>query len=351
MKKIKNLTFFSILPVLFLFFFIIQMPTSFVKKIRIKMLETMIPLQRGFQKVLFFFPSQEVVTQLCEEKALKEKMATVLLLSEMETEKLKTQSNVAEECFLQLKEERFITDLSEAIASRVIFREIRSYNNAIWIDRGTSSNDACGREIIAVNSPVLSNGVLVGVVDEVFENYSRIRLITDKKLTPSVRALRGGSQERYILFNLLMALENVHNLFSVDKNKNHHLITMMESLEKEIASNNLRSCLLAKGELKGSLVSSMRCPSLLIEGVGFNCQFEEDWDQKDPNILNTNDLLITTGLDGIFPPNIPVAVVTKVKNIKNGELFYNIEAKLLATDIFFLQNVSVLPSKKFTLCH
>ncbi|PCI77663.1 hypothetical protein COB21_02795 [Candidatus Aerophobetes bacterium] len=313
MEKIKRVSVTSILPLLLLFFLMFQMPTALVKKIRRGMLHTMIPLQRMVGRSALFSFSNSVT--------------------------LEQESTYLDSPF---KGDVLYQESSDAIAAQVVFRSFRSYSHCIWIDIGSQTNDDLGRACVEVNSPVLSKGVLVGVVDEVCPHVSKVRLITDKKFSPSVRALRKGDQERYLLFNLKQALENLKGLADPGS-KREKFSTLITSIEK--SSSGLEpSCLLGKGELQGSVSHSIQAPSLLVKGVGFNYK-EGSMEASHDARMRLSDLLVTTGLDGIFPQGIPVAVVTKVDSQTSHEPFYAIEARLLAEHIFNLQYVTVLPSK------
>ncbi len=60
-------------------------------------------------------------------------------------------------------------------------------------------------------------------------------------------------------------------------------------------------------------------------------------------ILRENDLLITSGLDGIFPPGLHVGRVINIKPLKPGGYSYDLEATPSAGDLADLTFVYVLP--------
>ena len=64
-------------------------------------------------------------------------------------------------------------------------------------------------------------------------------------------------------------------------------------------------------------------------------------------LIQAGDLLITSGLDGVFPPGIPVAIATKIASLKEGSYSYELEAKPAAGDLNDLQSVFVLPPLGF----
>lgn len=199
----------------------------------------------------------------------------------------------------------------EAIPARVIFRSPSTWSSSLWLNVGTAYNHTSGRTIIAKNSPVVVGASLVGVVDYVGEHQSRVRLITDSGLTPSVRAQRG-----------------------------EHLF-------------------LAKGELHGSSKPLWRSCGDHLQGVGFNFDFaDEEGPARDLRsgapigvaskesaipILKVQDLLVTTGMDGVFPAGLHVAEITKIRLLKEGDYYYELEAKPTAGNLQELSLVFVMP--------
>jgi cell shape-determining protein MreC len=196
----------------------------------------------------------------------------------------------------------------KAIPAHIIFRPLDTWNSSCWINVGESDNQRYGEQVIAKNSPVLVSDSVVGVIDYVGHHQSRVRLITDSGLSPSVRVLRGSS------------------------------------------------LYLAKGELRGVSGPAWRGQSQLLKGTGFNYDFDDDKGEardlrtgkilSQPNstpipILKVDDLLVTTGMDGVFPPNLQVARVSKIELLKEGDYFYELEAKPTAGSLDELSVVFV----------
>ena len=200
----------------------------------------------------------------------------------------------------------------QAIPAQVIFRSLSLWSNSLWINVGKKDNETIGKTVVARNSPIIAGVSLVGVVDYVGERQSRVRLITDSGLTPSVRAVRKVEDKVWYL---------------------------------------------AKGELRGSLHSDWRRQSKLLLGVGFNYDFpDEEGPSRDLrtgtpggmselpaiSIIEKGDLLITTGMDGIFPPGMLVAYVSRLNSLKEGDYTYEIEATP-AANLNDLTLIFVLP--------
>ncbi len=241
----------------------------------------------------------------------------------------------------------------QAIPAKVIYREPVSWSSSLWIDVGESDNETLGRQIISEDSPVVVGNSLVGVIEFVGQKKSRVRLITDSGLIPSVRAIRGKTQDRE-LAELLDA-----TLMRVKARGDAGLSDGLESLEHlraqlMISTEDLR---LAKGELHGSSEPIWRVRSQVLKGVGFNYDYADlegpardlktgspiDKRAKGVPILKKGDLLITTGMDGVFPPGLNVATVTKIKDFLDGAYAYELEAVPTAPNIHELTSVFVIP--------
>lgn len=181
----------------------------------------------------------------------------------------------------------------DVIPAKVIFRSPIAWESSLWINVGKATNAQLGREVIAYHSPVVEGKSVVGVIDYVGEKQSRVRLITDSGLTPSVRAARG-------------------------------------------------SLLLAKGEVHGSSLPLWRSQKHLLKGTGFNYDFPDQNLPEGIELLKVGDLLVTTGLDGVFPPNLRVGKVTKLEEPKEGDYFWELEAEPSVNQLDELDYVFVL---------
>ncbi len=249
---------------------------------------------------------------------------------------------------------RRIRDFTEMLAmqihsveAKVIFRDPAFWSSGIWINRGEAENRRLGRRIIAKNSPVIVGDCLVGVVEEVEESRSYVRLITDSKLTPAVRAVRGGEANNH-LYDLASELSEEIELRD-DIEKKEVILTTLKIFKDHLLETR-ETRYLAKGELRGSSYPVWRERSDLLKGIGFNYEFADEeggpmriHEQASKMILKKGDLLITSGLDGVFPKGLCVAIVKKIMPLKEGSFSYELEAKATCPTLSELSVVRVCP--------
>ncbi len=248
----------------------------------------------------------------------------------------------------------------QALPAQVIFREPISWSSSVWINVGERDNQALGRTIVAKNSPVLMGTSIVGVVEYVGNSRARVRLITDAHLSPSVRAVRGREQNRFVtehLDALQFALQMRGDLFN-SQQAAVHLFAQLAEMRKKLGEQDGEQYL-AKGEICGTSFPLWRSRSQVLKGAGFNYDiadregpardlrtgevFQRTWKGQAAPLLRAGDLLVTTGLDGVFPAGFRVAVVSHVSMLKEGSSSYEIEAVPTAGDLNTLSRVTVLP--------
>lgn len=242
----------------------------------------------------------------------------------------------------------------KAAAARIIFRPPLFWSSFVLIDKGDAFNEATGKVVIAKGSPVMSEGALVGVVDWVGKKMSRVRLITDEGLQPSVRIVRGEERET-ALQGLIERL-----ILELDSQKGEEARTLSNKLKSYVKGykKGEETLFLAKGVLQGRSQPLWRSSSLELKGFGFNYDFSDEEgpardlltgktdnpQEKAVPIIKTGDLLVTSGLDGIFPEGIPVAYVKQVDKLKEGDFYFSIRAVPYAPHLNQLADVFVLPS-------
>ncbi|MFT4551395.1 MAG: rod shape-determining protein MreC [Chlamydiales bacterium] len=247
----------------------------------------------------------------------------------------------------------------QAIPARVIHRDPSYWDSSLWVNVGNVDNQNFDRIVVAKNSPVLLGTSVVGVVDYVGRHQSRVRLITDPGLMPSVRAVRGYKQNALLsehVIALIEALTMRDDLF-FSEDYNDGLVASLNHLKEHLYKYQ-EEWFLAKGILRGATKPSYRSNGKFLRGVGFNYDFT---DERGPArdlrtgiplndevgvempILKVNDLLVTTGMDGVFPEGLRVAEVTKIDLLKEGGYSYDLEARSTASDLDALSMVFIIP--------
>ncbi|MGE0199051.1 MAG: rod shape-determining protein MreC [Simkaniaceae bacterium] len=275
---------------------------------------------------------------------------------ELQLKKFQTITSLGTEGFYKRRRDAAETLLNLELLSlhaQVIYRSPSTWNSTLWIDVGEKDNEALGKAIVRVNSLILKGHHLIGIIEHVGVSKSRVRLLTDSSLIPSVRVARGGSENRELL-DLIHLLQQQLSLRDEGRETAIALAKLKERLEK-----NSDERYLAKGELFGSSSPIWRACSSILKGVGFNYDFSdeegpalelrsgkplEDLSQKESlPLIKIGDLLVTTGMDGVFPADIPVALVSSIAPLKEGAVAFDIEAKLCAGNLNQLRDVIVLP--------
>lgn len=238
-----------------------------------------------------------------------------------------------------------------SLPARIIFRDPSPWSSSVWLNVGERDNRALGFDVVAKNSPVVIGKTIVGVVEEVTEKKCHVRLITDRSLSPSVRAVRGGEQNRILseklqaVIKMLSQREDLYGAVDVAR----ALKTFGEHLNVDA-----KELYLAKGELHGTAAPLWRVPKRTLKGVGFNYDYSDEegparnlrtgsYAGGQEPLIKIGDLLVTTGADGIFPPDFHVAIVSKIFPLREGGCSYDLEAEMLAPNLSTLSEVFVLP--------
>lgn len=247
----------------------------------------------------------------------------------------------------------------QSLPAKVVFREPTTWNNYCWISVGEKQNKKLKRKIVGVNSPVIVGNNVVGIIDYVGKKYSRVRLITDSSLLCSVRALRGREQNVH-LYEKIEALMIALETSSSKEKKNPLTEETLTQLKKLIQGLQLgeKDAYLAKGEVRGDGYPLWRSQKPCLKGIGFNYDFSDEegparhlitglpmgsTDMKEAvSILKEGDILVTSGLDGMFPKGLRVGSVSKVHSPREGACSYEIEVIPSAENLNELKSVFVL---------
>jgi rod shape-determining protein MreC len=264
-----------------------------------------------------------------------------------------------EEKSLRKNGEKVLLDLafSKALIGHVIYRSVYTWNSSLWIDVGEDDN-INGELLCQKGSPVLSGTSLIGVVDQVGKKTSLVRLITDSGLSCAVRAKRGVEAPFYTqkIEELQSYIEEKGGFEKEEEQK--AFILLLDKLKKKIAAEKQDVLFLAKGELQGHGETLFRSPGKFLKGVGFNYDFPDSYGGArdlrtgaplDPKeglpcpLIQVGDILVTSGMDGVFPEGLDVARVHSVLPLREGAYYYEILATPTAAELLDVKSCIILP--------
>jgi len=281
---------------------------------------------------------------------------------QIENELLKNQIHEWQQLMRQNPSEPVLSNwtfIDQATPARVIFRSWDRWNQSLWINVGQSTNQSLEIPVIAKNSPVVIGRTVIGLIDYVGQTQSHVRLLTDPQLHPAVRAVRGREQDLQLYDQIDSLLQQLgrKKYAALSPDQQAHLVELLTQFKNNLQLAK-KSFYLAKGELQGGVTWFNKQEEPLLKGIGFNYDFADAEGEardlrtgkghahpQEPAIplLKVDDILITTGMDGIFPPGLPVARIKKIGLLKEGDYFYNLEAKPLVNPLEDFSLVFVLP--------
>lgn len=370
----RRISYWPYLFILAFFFCIFSVPKNAAERIRSFMVCSLSPgwqALHGFKSKVLPSQSQELEQENTVLRAQLEQVRDWLLAEDrvqeqmVRLDKLKG-SDIADagwKAFFKRRSQELASRLQlqvQSVQACVVFREPSAWSSALWIDVGERQNRSLGKKIVAKNSPVLFGNSIIGVIEYVGEARSRVRLITDEKLKASVRAVRGREQNCYLLEHVdavRFALERREDLF-VSRDEAGAVLNLLSRLSARLGMES-EDRHLAKGEIFGSSAPLWRARMPILKGMGFNYDFaDEEGPARDLRtgepygfrrkeqipLLRAGDILVTTGLDGVFPAGFRVAMVSKVQMLKEGASSYEIEAVATAGNLDEISRVVVLPS-------
>lgn len=241
-----------------------------------------------------------------------------------QSEKQTLDPNLKIENYLLKKElQKFrLSESKKTVCANIIYRDPLSWSSFAWIDVGSKDQIP----FLKKNAPVVVDDVLVGIIDHVEATCSKVRLITDPKLHPSVQIHR-GSQKVFDVKQTARLFQNQLRYYKElplsDQEKQQwekQLSSLLEKLDPQEHYERL-----SMGFLSGMATSFWSTQRPYLKGSGFAYHDET----RTFLLVDVGDLLVTSGLDGIFPPGLKVAYVTKVYPQKEGDYVAHIEGEPL----------------------
>ncbi len=292
--------------------FLLLLPLAFIERAREEVIALASPLFKSLASPL----NKRIAALEAEKRRLE--LENNLLRSNLMKEKreIGASSNLDREGFLK---QNFLT-------ARPVYWDLKGGGHFLWIDVGENANRKAKKRIIEKNSPVLSGRFGVGVVDEVGKTVSRIRLLTDPLVHPSVQATRGQLASALLLDHIDALLATRESLFlesgtAFTKERRELFKECLLDLKASLTPK-AKSWYFARGILQGRQGgNNLKKP--LVSGLGFTSPSSES-----DEAIQKGDLLVTTGLDGVFPAGIIMAEVERVFPIQEGDPTFEFEAKL-----------------------
>lgn len=234
----------------------------------------------------------------------------------------------------------------------IVLHKETPWSHMAWIDIGEETQNM--PFLLQQGCPVVFGRCAVGIVEQVGKKTSLIRLLTDPLLRPSVQVQRNvrDMQVDKAIRTLLFTLKNHRASMA----KETHAIALEKLLKELLVSLPAeKRFMLAKGELQGAI--SLQKP-MLLRGEGFNYDVGDELspsrDIRTGQISETGskialiqpkDLLVTNGLDGLFPKGLDVAFVDEILPLEEGDFSYEIVAKIACAEFTNLHTVALLPAQ------
>lgn len=269
--------------------------------------------------------------------------------TEIAKSKAEAENALLRSMLLQFQEEDHLRRISKAttVIGRLIYQDQGPRHKGCWVDVGSEDNARLGQEIVAHHSPVVIGNCLIGLVDQVFPTQSHIRFLSDAAVRPAVRAVRGNAQ------HVLLAQHVTEVIQAMPADSPQAVRDYLQHWKDQMGAST-KEWFLAKGILEGCSSTSER----VLHGKGFNCDLADrcaparelrsgrilgEGQETAQPLLQKGDILMTTGMDGVFPMGLIVAKVVYVHPLIEGDCYYQLEAEWLAPSLDRLYAVCILP--------
>ncbi len=220
------------------------------------------------------------------------------------------------------------------VVARVILREPSSWSSTIWINVGEKDNHSF--PIVQKGSPVLIGKAVIGVIDEVEKKRSKVKLISDPSLAISIKTA-AYAPAPWIADKLFSLKQWIQALPSPLLQQ--ELLEQLEAMEKTIFSYpSPPSSPEVLGYTAGSYISIQGSISNLLQGNFFLSSVSSS-----PAIPS---LILTSGLDGIFPEGLEVGILHSFPSEQKKEYSQPFIAVAAVENLHKLTYVTILPAQE-----
>ncbi|MFZ4098885.1 MAG: rod shape-determining protein MreC [Chlamydiia bacterium] len=245
----------------------------------------------------------------------------------------------------QLQLQHRLQELAEVPAAgsigvrvRVLAREAGAWHRFLWIDAG---RETCSKEQLRLNSPVVQGDALVGVVDYVGRRQSLVRLITDPGCCPAIEVGEHGPETTWKVLRVRLE-ELLSHRASISPHARQQLLQALSACSpSDQAVPRMQGTMLGMREREGG---SPRLRGQL---------FHAEWVAKITSGVplqwpEAGHLLLTSGLDGIFPSGLRVGYLLSLNEEPAGEPTRGFVAVPVVEDLDELRWLTVLPPGRFS---
>ncbi len=210
---------------------------------------------------------------------------------------------------------------SHGVKARVLAREPGAWNRFLWVDAGRETVGEDGP--LQKQSPVVYGDAVVGLIEYVGRRQSLVRLITDPQCCLAVQVAAEGSQ------GIQVASQRLQRLLRTNSQVDETLRCALQPLLMQLSQEH-RTTVAWRGSLKGSGNSAGGEASLVGEfypsesrraaqhadaDLSVSPTYLHEGHILHPGVWDRNQhpsagaLLVTTGLDGIFPAGLKVGYI------------------------------------------
>ncbi len=219
------------------------------------------------------------------------------------------------------------------------------------------SSNAMSGTIYQTKSDIRSYFNLKEINIHLAEDNARLREIISRKVRPVLYAIDQDSAQipevafpyEYIAARVINnSTREIHNFFTINKGKNHGIKVGMGVITKQGVAGKVMS-VSNNFATVASLLNTEMFVSSVIKNNGTFCTV--NWNGRDPLTskllfvprhlqLVTNDSIVTSGYNSIFPPDLLIGTI-KTFDIESNATFYDVSIQL-ANDFYSMSYVYLI---------